>query len=105
MKPTSFIVNTARGGLIDEAALYRALKEGWIAGAALDTSDPEPPEPGNPLLKLDNVIFTPHAAFYSEGSLRELHLGAIQEAIRVLSGQAPKAIANRDVVPRGGSAL
>ena len=105
MKPTSFIVNTARGGLIDEAALYRALKEGWIAGPALDTSDPEPPEPGNPLLKLDNVIFTPHAAFYSEGSLKELHLGAIQEAIRVLSGKAPRVIANKNVVPRGGNAI
>ncbi len=102
MKPNAYLINTARGGLIDEKALYDAILEGQIAGAALDTTEPEPPEKSNPLLTLDNVILTPHAAFYSERSLKQLHLIAIQEAIRVLEGGVPTVIANKDVVPRGG---
>jgi D-3-phosphoglycerate dehydrogenase len=102
MKPNAYLINTARGGLIDEKALYPAIAEGWIAGAALDTTDPEPPEGGNPLLTLDNVIFTPHAAFYSETSLKQLHQIAIEEAVRVLKGDLPTVIVNKGVVPRGG---
>lgn len=100
MKKNCFLINTSRGGLVDEGALYKALSEGWIAGAGLDTTDPEPPEWSNPLLKLDNVIITPHAAFYSETSLEELHSVAIQEAVRVIRGQRPGVVVNKDVVPR-----
>ena len=70
MKDTAFLVNTARGPIIDESALSRALAEGWIAGAGIDVLAQEPPEPANPLLELDSAIVTPHASFYSEESDR-----------------------------------
>ncbi|PKM48798.1 MAG: hydroxyacid dehydrogenase [Firmicutes bacterium HGW-Firmicutes-7] len=98
IKKTTCIVNTARGGIIDEQALYIALKEGLIAGAALDTMELEPPKVNNPLFELDNVILTPHVAFYSEAAIKNLHLWAIEEAIRVLAGGIPKNIVNQGII-------
>ena len=67
MKPTAFLINTARGGLVDTPALVRALEEEWIAGAALDTHEEPEPVPGDhPLTGLENAILTPHIAWYSE---------------------------------------
>jgi glycerate dehydrogenase len=74
MKPTSILINTARGGLVDEAALAEALRAGWIAGAGFDVLSVEPPGDGNPLLALHqpNFIVTPHIAWASEEAMRGL---------------------------------
>jgi D-3-phosphoglycerate dehydrogenase len=98
MKPTAYIVNTARGGLIDEAALYRALLAGRIAGAALDVMEEEPWPTTSPLHALDNLIVTPHSAWYTERAQREVRRKACAEVIRVLRGGAPKNLVNREVL-------
>ena len=68
MQPRAVLINTSRGPVIDEVALIRALKEGWIAAAGLDVLEQEPPRVDNPLLQLDNVVLTPHIAGYSDDS-------------------------------------
>jgi D-3-phosphoglycerate dehydrogenase len=89
MKPNSFVVNTSRGALINEAALHNALVENRIAGAALDVMETEPVPADNPLLKLDNVIATPHAAYYSRESLIEQRQRTAEEISRALRGLPP----------------
>ena len=86
------MINTARGPIVNDQALYRALQEGWIAGAGLDVIAEEPAkqrdwQPTNPLFGLDNVIITPHAAHYSEESIRTVRQFAAEEVVRVLTGQ------------------
>jgi len=98
MRKRPYIINTSRGAVIDEKALYRALKEGLIAGAALDVFEIEPPPEDNPLFELDNVIFTPHIAWYSEEALRRLVVTAVEETARILSGELPKNLVNKDVI-------
>lgn len=85
MKPGAVLVNTARGGLVDPAALAGALDSGRLAGAALDVFDPEPPTAGNPLLRDERVIVTPHAAFYSEESLAELKRRVAEGLVTAIS--------------------
>ena len=105
MKPDAFLINAARGPLIDEDALYSALKEGKIAGAGLDVLvDPEPP-PDHPLLKLDNVIVTPHVAFFSQEAVLELEERAAGEVARVLQGQMPDNLVNPAVLPHSRAGL
>jgi D-3-phosphoglycerate dehydrogenase len=94
MKKTAYIVNTSRGSLIDSRALYTALSEGWIAGAALDVWEKEPPGKEEPLLRLPNVIATPHIAWYSEESLKRLQVRAAEEVARVLRGEKPRSPVN-----------
>jgi phosphoglycerate dehydrogenase-like enzyme len=91
MKPSAYVVNTARGGLIDENALYSALKDGQIAGAGLDVFEPEPPV-GSPLLELPNVIASPHAAGVSRESAGRMGYHAVKNALAVLSGSWPREI-------------
>ncbi len=98
MKPTAFLVNTARGGLVDTQALTAALQAGRLAGAALDVLESEPPPADLPLLRLPNVILTPHAAFYSEESLVELQTRAAEEVARVLRGEPPRSLVNADLL-------
>jgi len=86
MKKTAYLINTSRGSLIDEEALYRALKEKWISGAALDVLSSEEIDSTHPLIKLENIILTPHVAFYSEESLKDLRVKAVDEVIRALTG-------------------
>ena len=100
MKNTAFIINTGRGPLIKEKDLYRALKEKWIAGAALDVTEKEPIGPNNNLLKLDNIIITPHVAFYSDESLRDLQRSAAKGVAQVLKGEIPSSIVNKEVLKK-----
>ena len=100
MKETAFLVNTARGPIIDESALSRALAEGWIAGAGIDVLAQEPPEPANPLLELDSAIVTPHASFYSEESTVELQRRTAECVAEVFRGQAPPTVVNPEVLDR-----
>lgn len=95
MKDTAYIVNTGRGPLIKEDDLYEALKNKVIAGAALDVTETEPLEKDNKLFTLDNIIITPHAAFYTEDSYLEMRRRACEEVIRVLSGQEPENRVNK----------
>jgi D-3-phosphoglycerate dehydrogenase len=85
---------------VDEPALCRALVEGWIAGAGLDVLGDEPPDPANPLLALENVIVTPHAAFYSEASIEELTRKAAERVAQVLRGETPCCVLNPGVLQR-----
>ena len=89
MKPSAYLINTARGPIVDEVALAHALDAGELAGAALDVMPKEPPS-GSPLFGRPNVIITPHTSFYSEESLVDLQTKAAEEVVRVLKGEAPK---------------
>jgi D-3-phosphoglycerate dehydrogenase len=99
MKPTAYLINTARGPIVDEAALAQALDAGHLAGAALDVMTQEPPVT-SPLFGRSNVIVTPHTSFYSEESLVELQTKAAQEVVAVLTGQAPRNPVNPEVLQR-----
>jgi D-3-phosphoglycerate dehydrogenase len=98
MKRTAYLINTSRGALIDEPALRRAVEEGWIAGAGLDVLGQEPPPSGHPLVGVDGIVVTPHAAFYSEASIAELQRKAAANVAAVLRGEVPATVVNRAVL-------
>lgn len=98
MKPTAYLINTSRGPIVNEDALQQALTEGWIAGAGLDVLIEEPPSSEHPLLALDNVVATPHAAFYSETAIEELQRKGAENAAHVLERKLPAHIVNRQVM-------
>lgn len=98
MKPEAFLINAARGGLIDEDALYDALTTGQIAGAGLDVVSDVAPPLEHQLLQLRNVIVTPHTAFFSQEALLELEERAAGEVARVLQGQMPDNVVNPAVL-------
>jgi phosphoglycerate dehydrogenase-like enzyme len=101
MKPSAYLINIARGPLVDEAALLSALQEGRIAGAGLDVWEEEPVRPNNPLLALDNVIGTPHRLGATWESLQHVCEAIQENVLRVLAGQRPKYVVNPEVF-RGG---
>ncbi|WJR69094.1 C-terminal binding protein [Neorhizobium sp. CSC1952] len=90
MKKDAFVINVSRGGLVDEAALAEAIRSGHIAGAGIDTFEKEPPSPDNPLLALDQVIVSPHAAHYSTQSYAEVRSKVFADVAAVLRGEKPK---------------
>ena len=94
MKPTSFLINTARGALIDEHALLMAVRNDQIAGAALDVLAEEPPPADHPLLTEDRIIVTPHVGWYSEDADRDVRAKGAEEVARVLQGDRPRSPVN-----------
>lgn len=100
MKPTAYLINVARGKIVDQAALCRALGAGRITGAALDVLETEPPRPDDPILRFNNVILTPHAAWYSEQSRLDMRRRAVGQVVSVLKGDLPYSLINREVLER-----
>ncbi len=100
MKPTSYFINTARGGMVDEAAMFRALAAKRIAGAALDAFELEPLPPDHPLRTLDNVILTPHMVGHTKEIFDAIPGTVMQNVEKLLDGQPPLYFRNPDVLPK-----
>jgi D-3-phosphoglycerate dehydrogenase len=101
MKPTALLINTARGPVVDEKALIHALQEKRLAGAALDVWEHEPVAADNPLLAMDNVIATPHAAYFSTAAVAAVPRRCGEEIARALTGQRPLNVVNPEVYAPG----
>jgi D-3-phosphoglycerate dehydrogenase len=98
MRPGAILVNTSRGPLIDVEALRSALADGRLGGVGLDVLETEPPAADDPLLARDDVVLTPHAAFYSEESLRELQRKAVEQVVEALAGRRPPYAVNAEAL-------
>jgi phosphoglycerate dehydrogenase-like enzyme len=98
MKPNAYFINTARGPIVDQAALIRLLQDGAIAGAGIDVYETEPPPADCPLFTLDNVVLTPHALPWTEEIARDNSLEACDNILAVAGGQAPPGLVNKDVL-------
>lgn len=97
MKPSAHLINTSRGGVIDHEALWEALQSSRIAGAALDVFEPEPPNLSHPLLRDERVVVTPHVAFSSVESVRDLRMRASRQIVEALQGRQPANVVNAQV--------
>ncbi len=102
MKPDAVLINTARGAIVDQRALIRALESGGIRGAALDVFEKEPVEPDSPLLSLDNVIVTSHSIAWTEELFRDMGRIDCEGALSIRSGEAPANVVNKEVLSRPG---
>jgi len=101
MKKTAFLINTARGPVVNETALTRALKEGWIQGAAIDVFEQEPTPPDNPLLKMDNVIVAPHAIGHTDQTFMVMWDQIMKQVSQIMQGEMPESlVVNREVWDR-----
>jgi D-3-phosphoglycerate dehydrogenase len=98
MEKKPFLINTSRGPIVKEKALIEALKEGRLSGAGMDVLETEPPDSGNPMLKMENVIFSPHVGFYSEESISELKRRTAKNVADVLRGRKPTSVVNPEVM-------
>jgi len=104
MKPTAFLINMARGPVVDQPALFQALTQGVIAGAAADVLEQEPPDPNDPLLKLPNVFITPHSSSASTESVMQLRRDVARNVVLVLQGHPPRAVVNPQALRGAASA-
>ena len=100
MKPTAFLINTARGGVVDTEALEKALTSGSIAGAGLDVTDPEPLPEGHPFFDLDNVVLTPHTGGNAPEVFRASSMTPVRLALEALRGRRPRHLVNPEAWPR-----
>lgn len=98
MKPTAYLINTARGPIVDQAALTAALQAGRIAGAGLDVLETEPPDPDDPILGLDNVILAPHALCWTDQCFAGIGAADVRAVLDVQAGRTPRGVVNRDVL-------
>jgi D-3-phosphoglycerate dehydrogenase len=98
MRPDAYLINVARGPIVDEAALVTALRAGRIAGAALDVFEQEPVDPANPLLSMDNVIVTPHALCWTDECFRGIAESGLTSIIAALQGRRPRNVVNPEVL-------
>ena len=98
MKPTAFLINTARGEIVDTSALIAAIDEGLLAGAGLDVFPVEPPAADDPVLRHPRIVITPHAAFNSVESLIDLRRIAAKQMAQILAGETPDFIVNPQVL-------
>jgi len=102
MKPTAYLINTARGPIVDQKALVKVLQERRIAGAGLDVFDPEPPPADDPILKLDNVILAPHALCWTDQCFAGIGASDVKAVLDVMHGRDPVGIVNRAVLSTPG---
>ncbi len=100
MKPTAYLINTARGPIVDQPALVAALRDGRIAGAGLDVFDPEPPPADDPVLALENVVLAPHALSWTDQGFAGIGASALRSVLAVLAGRAPEHLVDRRVLDR-----
>ena len=98
MKPTAYLINTARGPIVDQKALTKALQERRIAGAGLDVLEQEPPDPDDPILKLDNVILAPHALCWTDQCFAGNGAADVKAVLDVQHGREPRGVVNRAVL-------
>ena len=102
MKPSAFLINTARGPIVEQKALTKALQQRNIRGAALDVFEIEPIDPSDPLLKLDNVILTPHGIAWTDEMFRGMGEADVRGILEVAKGRVPESVVNKDVAERDG---
>jgi phosphoglycerate dehydrogenase-like enzyme len=98
MKPTAYLINTARGPIVDQKALTRALQNRQIAGAGLDVLEQEPPDPDDPILTLDNVILAPHALCWTDQCFAGIGAADVRAVLDIQHGRTPRGVVNRDVL-------
>ena len=102
MRRDAFLINTARGAIVDQRSLEQALQEGWIAGAAIDVFEQEPPDADDPLLSMPNVILAPHASCWTHELFRDIGHDCMKAALAVSRGEEPPYVVNREVLERPG---
>ncbi|MCB1495499.1 MAG: dehydrogenase [Bauldia sp.] len=102
MKPTAYLINTARGPIVDQKALTRVLQEGRIAGAGLDVLETEPPDADDPILKLDNVLLAPHALCWTDQCFAGNGAADVRAVLDVMHGREPRGVVNRDILATEG---